>query len=201
MIATDSMAQTRTESPHTSAASIRARTGGYVVDMVIFSALAMVIVVMSGTILLLRTNGATADPSDNEVYTFLAIIGVGVPAAWTVLNVALLAMRAQTGGQYVAGVRLLRSDGARPTIGNVLVWWICLNPLLFSWPMAVTAGFPLAVVTADAASSVSLAFFATLVTLCLIAPAAALISALLDARNRGLHDRIVGTLVVPIEQA
>lgn len=165
--------------------------------MVIFAAIAMFVVVIAGFVLLASTGWAEQDASDAELYAFLAIIGVGAPAIWTALNLALLSTRRQTGGQYVAGLRVARADGAPFAPRHALAWWFCLNPLLFSWPMAVVTGFPLAAVIALALGAFTVFAFTALMVLCLLAPLAALVSAMLDAQNRALHDRVVGTLVVP----
>ena len=177
---------------------MRQRVGGYVVDMVIFAAVAMVVTVIAGLQLLLVTRGATQD-STKSVYAFLAIVGLGIPLCWSALNVALLATRRQTGGQYVAGVRLLREDGRPFSARDAAAWWFCLNPVLFNWPAGaiyfVTAFF----VTSLLLSRLGIVVFGVGLTLCLIAPLLALISALLDGQNRTLHDRIVGVHVVPAE--
>ncbi len=180
-------------------ASIRARTGGYIVDMVIFAAIAMIMVVIAGFVLLASTSWAEEDPSDPQYYTFLAIIGLGIPIVWTMLNLALLATRQQTGGQYVAGVRLRRGDGAKFTFRDATAWWFSLNPLLFSWPMAIIASLPLAAVFALVLSRLTLAAFGVLITLCIVAPLVALVSALLDGENRALHERVVGLISVPVD--
>ena len=134
-----------------------------------------------------------------QAYTFLAIVGLGTPIVWTLLNIPLLAARGQTGGQYVAGLRLVRENGAPLTVANAAAWWFCFNPLLFSWPMAFTGGLPMSAIIAIVLGSWTIAVFTLLIVLCIILPFVALISAALDHRNRTLHDRIVGTIVVPIE--
>lgn len=179
-------------------ATFRSRVGGYVVDMVIFSAIAMVIVVIAGFILLASTGWAEQDASDAEFYTFLALIGLGAPITWTALNLALLAMRGQTGGQYVAGIRLVRDDGSRLSGRAVVAWWFCFNPLLFSWPMAIVAGMPLAAVMAIVLGSLTVFAFGFVITLCVVLPVVAFVSAAVDGDNRALHDRIIGTRVVPV---
>jgi len=179
------------------AASLRSRVGGYVVDMVIFAAIAMVIVVFAGFVLLLATDFAEQDAADADFYMFLALIGAGTPLVWTLMNLALLVTRGQTGGQYVAGLRVEPERGGRLSIWQALGWWFALNPLLFSWPMAAIAGFPLAAVVALLAESVTLGFTISIVLLCLLAPLAALIAALTDAHNRALHDRAAGVMIVP----
>lgn len=176
---------------------MRARAGGYVVDMVIFSAIAMIVVVIAGFVLLSSTGWAEQDASDAELYTFLAIIGIGAPLVWTALNVALLSIRRQTGGQYVAGLRVARADGRVFSARDAVAWWFCFNPLLFSWPMALVTGFPLAAVIALALGAFTVFVFTALILLCLVLPVAALISAAADGQNRALHDRVIGTIVVP----
>jgi len=198
-IATNEISLPRTAAADAPLVSLRARAGGYVVDMVIFAAVLMLITVIAGAILLFRTNGAEQDASDADLYAFLAIIGLGTPLAWSMLNLALLSLRGQTGGQYVAGVRLVRDDGSKLSPGAVARWWFCLNPLLFSWPMALATGAPLAAVVALALTRTSIVVFAAIVVLCAIAPIIAFVSALLDAENRTLHDRVVGTIAVPAE--
>ncbi len=98
--------------------------------MVIFAAVAMVVTVIAGLQLLLITRGATED-SDNAVYAFLAIIGLGTPLAWSVLNLAVLATRGQTGGQYVAGVRLAREDGRPLSKRDAAGLVVLLQPAAF----------------------------------------------------------------------
>jgi uncharacterized RDD family membrane protein YckC len=179
-------------------ASLRLRVGGYVVDMVIFAAVAMIVVVIAGTQLLLVTHGAEHD-SDSAMYAFLAIIGIGTPLAWTALNLLVLLTRRQTGGQYVAGVRVAGADGAPPPRRTLLAWWFCLNPVLFSWPMAIVTGLPLSFAVSLLLQRATLAAFGVFVVLCALAPVVALVAAGTDSRRRGLHDRIAGTIVVPIE--
>jgi uncharacterized RDD family membrane protein YckC len=188
------------EAPADRVATFRSRVGGYVVDMVIFASIAMLILVLAGLVLLLQTDWATEDnASDADLYTFITIIGLGTPIAWSALNLALLATRGQTGGQYVAGLRLARDDGGRVSRSKAAAWWFAFNPLLFSWPMALVAGVPLAALVALVANVFSLFFLALVVLLCVAAPIAAFVSALIDSHNRALHDRVVGTMVVPVD--
>jgi hypothetical protein len=178
-------------------ATLRARTGGYVVDMVIFLAIAMILYVIAGAVLLFVTDFAEQDPSDAEVYTFMAIISVGVPLCWSALNLALLATRQQTGGQYVAALRIEKEDGAALSRGSALAWWFAGNPLLFSWPMALATGLPLSALIWLLLAPVATLVFILFIALCVIMPIAALVAAVVDERNRGLHDRIAATVVVP----
>ena len=164
--------------------------------MVIFAAVAMVVTVLAGLQLLLVTRGATQD-SDNAVYAFLSIIGLGTPLTWSALNLALLATRHQTGGQYVAGLRLVREDGRALSRRDAATWWFCFNPVLFSWPTAAVTTFPFLFVVSLLLSRGTLAVLFVILTLCVASPVIAVVSAMLDDQNRTLHDRIAGTIVVP----
>ena len=179
------------------AATLRARIGGYAVDMVILSAIAMVTAMLGGLALLLSTDFAKQDATNGDMYVFAAAIGGGGALVWTALNLTLLATRRQTGGQYVAGLRLTRVDDAPLSARDLLVWWFCLNPLLFSWPIGGLVGFALFIVTALTSAEIMLILAILLTALCFAAPIAAAVSALFDEQNRGLHDRVVGTIVVP----
>jgi len=179
------------------AAGMRARIGGYVVDMVIFAAIAMAVIVFAGFLLLATSDWAKKDPSDAQFYLFLGIIGIATPLVWTLLNISLLATRGQTGGQYVAALRLAREDGSRISLRDAAAWWFCFNPLLFSWPMACVVGFPLAAVIAIVLSRLTIVVFGALMIVCIASPLIAFASALFDAQHRSLHDRLIGTIAVP----
>jgi len=167
--------------------------------MVIFAAVAMIVVVVAGAFMLAVTDRATHDPNDAQYYTMFAIIGFGTPLLWSALNLLLLSWRRQTGGQYVAAVRLAREDGGPMGRRDIALWWLCLNPLLFSWPMGVITALPLVTTVALAVSRGTIAVFGGLVLLCLLAPVIALVSAVFDVHNRALHDRVIGTVVVPAD--
>jgi uncharacterized RDD family membrane protein YckC len=179
-----------------SVATLRARIGGYVVDMVILSAMVMVVTVVAGFFLLLITNFAEDDPENSDMYIAAATMLLGTAGGWTLLNLALLATRQQTGGQYVAGLRLAREDGAPLSMKDAAVWWFCLNPLIFSWPMAGAAGTAILMITALTSSTVLLFLSMLVIALCLVLPIVALVAAVFDRRNRTLHDRVARTVVV-----
>jgi len=178
--------------------AFRARIGGYVVDMVIFAAVAMLVMVIAGAVILLATDGAEQDATNAELYTFVSIIGLGTPLFWTLLNVSLLSMRGQTGGQYVAGVRVEDEDGRPARFKTVLAWWFCLNPLLYSWPMALVAGAPIAALLFLVLNVFALFVLALVVLVCVAAPIVAFASAMANGENRALHDRVAGIVVSPV---
>jgi hypothetical protein len=165
--------------------------------MVIFAAIAVLMLVLAGFILLARTDWGQQDATDPEFYTFLATFGAGTPLVWSALNLFVLATRSQTGGQYVAGLRLRDVEGGAPSPRQAVAWWFCLNPLLFSWPMALTVGLPLAAVIALVLSRATVVLWGVLITACIVAPLIALVSALVDDRHRAMHDRLSGVIVAP----
>jgi uncharacterized RDD family membrane protein YckC len=178
-------------------ATLRARFGGYAVDMVILSAIAMLASIGTLFLFLLASDYAEQDISATQTLACLTPLLIGVPVVWSALNIALLLTRGQTGGQYVAALRVAPEGGASLSPRTACAWWFSGNPLLFSWPMAGIAGFPLLVAAALVPGDFELAAPLLLITLCLILPIVALVSALVDPRNRALHDRIAGVVVVP----
>lgn len=193
------MSRVTDETAPAQSARLRARIGGYVVDMVILSAIIMIVTVISGFILLARIDWGTEDATDPQLYTFLGMIGFGVPLLWSALTLGVLAMRSQTAGQYVAGLKLASEGGGRPSARSLVAWFFCFNPLLFSWLMAGAVCLPLTAVVALALSRLSIVAFGVLLTVCLLSPLIALISAALHSENRALHDRVAGVIVVPAE--
>ena len=175
------------------------RAGGYAVDMVIFAAIAMLMLVLAGFILLASSDWATQDVSDAQLYLFLGMNGIGLPLVWSGLNIALLATRDQTGGQYVAGVQIRREDDTTLSVRDKIAWWFCFNPLFFSWPMAAAAGLPISIFIIVGWAELMLLVWGVLITLCIACPVIAFVSAAIDPENRALHDRIVGVVAVPAE--
>ena len=185
------------ETPALRVASVRARTGGYVIDMVILAAVALIMFVIGFGVLLATSGGAKNDPPDSAYYAALAVVGLGTPLVWSVMNLLLLTTRSQTAGEYVAGLRVGRDDGTRLTLGSAAVWWFAVNPVLFSWPMALATLLPLSFTAALALNRASIGLVLVVAALCIIAPIIALVSALVDRQNRTVYDRIAGTTVVP----
>jgi hypothetical protein len=181
----------------TGPASIRARVGGYAVDMVILAAITMLVSIGTLFLFLWATDMAEQDLSTAKTVLCLMPLFIGVPVVWSALNIWLLMSRAQTGGQYVAALRLQPESSAAMTMRTALAWWFCGNPLLFNWLMTGIAGFPLLLVSLLAPSDIALAIPIFVTLLCVALPIVALVSALRDPANRALHDKIAGVAVVP----
>ncbi len=179
------------------AATLRARIGGYAVDMVILSAIAMLASIATLFLFLLATDNAEQDISTAATLSCLTPLLFGVPIAWSALNIVLLLTRQQTGGHYVAALRIAPETGQPWSTRTAFAWWFYGNPLLFSWPMSGIVGFPLLVGAALVPGDIELAVPLFVIALCVLLPIVALVSAVLDTRNRALHDRIAGVIVVP----
>ena len=178
------------------AAPLRTRAVGYAIDMVLFAAIATCVAAIAGFILLRSTDSARGDATDPDCYLFFGIIGLGVPIVWTLLCLAVLVAQSRTGGQYVVGVHVARANGQQLSLRGALLWWFCLNPLLFSWPMAIVSGVPITLVLAPTLGRRAILGYGVLGALCIATPVVAFVSAAFDAESRALQDRIVGTRVV-----
>ncbi len=96
------------------------------------------------------------------------------------------------------GVRVEDEDGRPARFRTVLAWWFCLNPLLYSWPMALVAGAPIAALLFLVLNVFALFVLALVVLVCVAAPIVAFASAVANGENRALHDRVAGIVVSPV---
>jgi uncharacterized RDD family membrane protein YckC len=183
----------------TRSAGLEARVAGYLVDSVILVSFGLMFLVIAGFQLLLTSDFGDVDPPDSSLYAFVAIPFGGTIIGWTLFNVALLWWRAQTAGQYVAGIRVQREDGSAPTRRQVLAWWLLLHPLFFHPLLALLWFLDVLVVVSLTVSEAALGIGLFFVLLCLIAPLIALAAAALDRQRRALHDRLAGIVVVRAE--
>jgi uncharacterized RDD family membrane protein YckC len=119
--------------------------------------------------------------------------------AWLVLTLLLLHRRGQSIGQYVMGLAVAREDGTLPGLATLIAYVMALHPLIFHpilagfW--AILAGVALSLTESDVLVFGSLA----IAMLSCIAPVIALITGAAGRGRRALHDRIAGTVVVPLE--
>lgn len=180
-------------------ASLDARIAAYLVDSVILLSFTLFFLVIAGFQLLATSDFGEVDPPDSSFYAAVAILLAAIPA-WSVFNLALLRWRAQTGGQYVLGIRVARTDGSPPSFRQHLARWLLLHPLLFHPVLIVPWGILSLILTSFTLNQIVLAVTAAIVFLCVIAPVAGLIALLTDAQRRALHDRLTGTVVVRVER-
>ncbi|HXF50805.1 MAG TPA: RDD family protein, partial [Dehalococcoidia bacterium] len=147
--------------------------------------------------LLASSDFGEQDPPEAGYWAFVSIL-MGTILFWSVFTLAIVWWRGQTAGQYVAGLRIQRLDGGKPTFGQLLRWWFGLNPLFFN-PLMMIPWLLLAGIAITRALNVAaLATTGGLALLCLLVPIVALVTALIGER-RPLHDRLSGTTVVAAE--
>jgi len=169
----------------------------FLVDSVVLLVFILVFLALAGLQLLLTSDFAEEDPPDSSFNAVLGIVMAVIPL-WLVFNTALCRWRGQTVGKYVADIKTVREDGRPLGVRTSLVRFLALHPLLFHPFLA-----PLWSLTAAVATSVTLSRAVLVVTLALVflslaATLLAAVSALLDGRRRALHDRVAGTVVVPV---
>jgi uncharacterized RDD family membrane protein YckC len=171
---------------------------GYLVDSVVLVSFGLVFIVIAGFQLLAASGfkPERADPPDSSLYAFVAIPLGGTLIGWTLFNVALLWWRAQTAGQYVAGIKVQREDSSAPTRRQLVAWWLMLHPLLFHPLLALLWFLDVIVVVSLTVSEAALVVGLFFVLLCLLAPLVALFAAVFDRQRRALHDRLAGIVVV-----
>lgn len=177
-------------------AGLEIRIVGYLVDSVILVSFGLVFFAIAGFQLLLTSDFTEVDPPDSSLYAAPAIVLGGTLIGWMLFNVALLWWRAQTAGQYVAGIKVQREDGSAPTRRQLVAWLLMLHPLLFHPLLALLWFLDAIVVVSLTVSEVALAVGLFFVLLCLLAPLVALFAAAFDRQRRALHDRLAGIVVV-----
>jgi uncharacterized RDD family membrane protein YckC len=186
---------TLADSSRQSGAGLEARLVAFIFDTIILLAFLAVFAIVAMFQLLARSSFGDADPPDSAYYAALGIIA-GVVPFWLLFNVWLQSWRGQTVGKYIVGIRIARNDGRPPGVVRTFARMLLLDPVLFHPLLAVP--WALLVVYGTMLTSNTLVLVATMTVLLLsvFASPVALAAILSDGRRRGLHDRIVGTLVV-----
>jgi uncharacterized RDD family membrane protein YckC len=176
-------------------AGLEARLIAFIFDTVILLAFLALFGIVAMLQLLARSNFGDADPPDSAYYAALGIVA-GIVPFWLLFNVWLLTWRGQTVGKYIVGIKVTRDDGGRPGILRTFARMLLLDPVLFHpllavpWALLVVGG------TTLTSNTLVLVATVTVLLLSLFASPVALAAVLSDRRRRGLHDRIVGTLVI-----
>ncbi len=184
----------------TKGASLSARFFAYLIDSVVLLGFVLAFLALAGLVLWLSSNLGKEDPPDSAYYAFIGIFIGGTIISWSVFNIVLMLWRRQTAGQYIAGLRIVCADESTPSTGQTLLRWFALHPLLFH-PLLIPVWALFAAITVSLTLS-QFVFAVTLglVALCIVAPAAALVAALLDRDRRSLYDRASGTIVIPVKR-
>jgi uncharacterized RDD family membrane protein YckC len=183
--------------PSARKARLDTRLVAFVVDSVVLLSFVLLALALAGLQLLIASDfGKKGDPPDSSFYALLGIAMAVIPL-WLAFNVALCRWRGQTVGQYVADIRVVHEDGRPLGVRTCLARFLLLHPLLFHPFLAALWLLTSAIITSLTISYAVLVVTLALVILSLVAPLLAAASILIDGRRRALHDRVLGTIVVP----
>lgn len=182
-----------------SAGVLAPRILAYGIDSLVLLIFSVGFVGLAFLALLVQSEGGLEDPPDSAVWSFV-YISLAVVPAWALFTLFLLARRGQTIGQSVIGVYVARDETRDAGFVRMLVYAMAMHPLVFH-PLMSVFWLMLAFVGGLSLTSSNLLFIGSLAVaiLCLVAPIAALVTAVSDRGHRGLHDRIAGTTVVRLE--
>jgi uncharacterized RDD family membrane protein YckC len=175
-----------------------ARAIAYLIDSIVLAIFAVAFIGLGFVNLLLQSDAGLEDPPDSALWQFVYISLLSIPA-WAVLNLVLLRKRGQSIGQYVMGLAVTTEGGFIPGLPTLVAYLLALHPLVFHpilagfW--AILAGVALSLTENDVLVFGSLA----VAILSCVAPLVALMTGAAGRGRRALHDRIAGTVVVPLE--
>ena len=181
-------------------ARLNARISAYLADSIILLAFILTFFVIGGAVLLFSSDLGSNDAPDAAFSAFLAILLGGPLLSWSAFNLALMRWRGQSLGMYIVGIKIVAEGGAPLATRTVFLRWFGLHPLLFH-PFLLPIWALLALYSVSVTlSQIIFVITVALVLLCVVAPAASLLTMIVDSNRRALHDRLAGTLVVYIGQ-
>lgn len=176
------------------------RASAYLLDSMALLGFVLLMFVAAGLVLWASSDFGANDPPDAGYYAFIGIFIGGTLLLWSAFNLVLLTWRGQTPGHYLTGLQVTSEQGRFVSFGRQTIRWCALHPLLFH-PLLIPVWALLAAIAVSLTLN-QLVFGLTmgLVALCVVAPIASLVSAMLDHEGRTLYDRVSGTLVTRIKQ-
>lgn len=170
----------------------------FAIDSTLLFGFCMVFGAAAFLVIFLGSDTGRSNISEGEEWGFVGFLLATFPA-WYVFNVALMASRGHTVGQYVIGLRTVAGSGQRPSAVQVVTYWLALHPLLFHpflalpWALFATLGVTIAGSEALFVFALAVAF------LCLVGPLVNFIFVAVDPQRRGVHDRLSGLRVVRLQ--
>src|SRR6266498_3317080 len=111
-------------------AALAARILAYVLDSIVLFAFTMLFAALAGLNMFVRSDGGQEGITTADEWTSIAVFLAAMPA-WLLIMLVLGARRAQTPGQYILGLRIVREDGEAPGVQRLLGYWLALHPLLY----------------------------------------------------------------------
>jgi uncharacterized RDD family membrane protein YckC len=173
-------------------AALPARVLSYVLDSIVLFAFSMLFMALAGLNIFLRSDQGDSGISNADQWTTVAILAMAMPV-WLLLNVAIMARKSCTVGQYIVGLQVQREDGGRPGSGRLLAYWLALHPLFFH---PFFAGIWVLIAGLSLLSDIAFIACLAMALLCIAAPFAALVFAAVDPQRRTIHDHLAGIKVV-----
>ncbi len=181
--------------PEDEHAGLGQRCLAYAVDTVLLFGFSMAFGAAAFLVIFLGTDTGRSNITDGEEWGFVVLLLATFPA-WFLFNLALMAKRGHTVGQYVMGLRVVDETGEQPKATRVAAYWVALHPLLYHPFLALPWGLFAALGVTFAGSGLLFVFALAMVFLCLVTPLITLIFVATDPRRRGIHDRLARMKVV-----
>ncbi len=112
-------------------ASLEMRAIAFVLDLVILFICASLFFAIAGFVLLASTDFGDSDPTDAAFNAFVVIWGSSV-VVWTLLEIVPTALRGQTIGKAIMGLKVVRRNGRAPGLWRSAVRFLgyLVAPLL-----------------------------------------------------------------------
>lgn len=174
-------------------AKLGARLAAYLIDSVVLLVFLLLFFIIGGAVLLLASDWGREDPPDAAFTAFIATLIGGPVIFWSLFNLVLDGVRAQSVGMYFVGIRVT-PERRRP--GAILLRWFGLNPMLYHPLLIPVFSLLSAYATSVTLNRGVLVLTLAVALLCIAAPIAGLAAMALDGEQRGVHDRLGRTRVV-----
>jgi uncharacterized RDD family membrane protein YckC len=187
-------------SPHASEddrAGMGQRCLAYAVDSVLLFGFCMAFGAAAFLVIFIGSDTGRSNITDREEWAFVAFLLATFPA-WLAFNVALMATRGYTVGQYIIGLRAVDEAGRQAGFAKVALYWLAMHPLLFHPLLALPWGLFATLGVTIAGSEVLFVFSLAMAFLCVVLPFAGLLFMAIDPQRRGIHDRLAGMRIVQL---
>jgi uncharacterized RDD family membrane protein YckC len=173
------------------AAPFLGRLAAQVLDWLVTFIIVALFLVAAGLYLLVTSDMARRDPSDQAILTALVIASLSIPT-WCVVTLAGFTWRGRSAGKLAMNLRIVARNGSPPGIRRSLLRFVVYAVEVV--PLALAA--PVAALALVWRSSGVLSQMLVVGGAALLVPAISLLLVLRDRSKRALHDLAAGTTVV-----
>lgn len=112
------------------------RLGAVILDGLIFMAMVYLPLILTVGMTAMRPAGTRVDPDFTLVMVGFAVAGAGL-IAWSWLTIVYVIRNGQSIGKKLTGIKVVRSDGSRATLGRIFWLRNVVNSLLGLIPFYV----------------------------------------------------------------